>query len=299
VKGNKNVKGKTKSPRGGDGKGMKVKKLDNYAFAAILLMAAAGILIVIALITSLGEFITAAFVISATACALVGIFILTFTRGETIEPRHMGVLTAQWCKNICRIESDLGITGNAYFLPPRVTGESRVMQFNPTLTYSGSNVSAKELFIKTGAAGLIITPTCEPWISDLKKRNALKIPHEEEELIALINETLGEVFEFATRVSGSWHDNTMSLTFHGYRFIDGCRAVAHESEEFCVMNPCPVCSFCGSLIAEGTDKVVTVDQCSINPSSHDVTAVFSMLPVRKGSKPAEPSRQDAAPGSSR
>jgi hypothetical protein len=53
------------------GKMMKLKKLDNYASAAILLMAAAVILVAAALITNLGEFITAAFVISGTACALV------------------------------------------------------------------------------------------------------------------------------------------------------------------------------------------------------------------------------------
>jgi hypothetical protein len=277
---------------------MKLKKLDNYASAAILLMAAAVILVAAALVTNLGEFITAAFVTSGTACALVGIFILTFTRGETVDPRHFGILTAQWCKNICRIESDLGVTGNAYFLPPRVTGESRVMQFNPTLTYSGSDVSAKDPFVKTGAGGLIITPACEPWIQDLKKRNNLMVPDKEEELITLISETMGEIFEFASRVSGSWRDNTVTLTFHEYRFIDGCKAIAHESEELCTMNPCPVCSLCGALIAEGTDKVVTVDQCSTNSSSHDVTVIFSMLPFRKVTSPAQQLTSDADPGSS-
>ncbi len=260
---------------------MRVEKLDKYASAAIFLMSAAVILVAIALISNLGEFITAAFVISGMACALTGIFVLTFSRGETIDPRHLGILSAQWCKNICRITSDLGITGNAYFLPPRITGESRVMQFNPALTYSGSKVSAKEPFIKTGAAGLIITPYCDPWIQELKKRNALQIPEKEEELISLLSETIGEFFEFASRVSGSYRNNTITITFHGYQFIDGCKAIALESEEFCTMNPCPVCSLCGALIAEGTDKVVTLDQCSINTSSHDVTAVFSMLPFRK------------------
>jgi hypothetical protein len=266
---------------------MKFEKLDKYASAAIFLMSAAVILVATALITNLGEFVTAAFVISGMACALAGIFVLTFTRGETIDPRHLGILSAQWCKNICRIGSDLGITGNAYFLPPRITGESRIMQFNPALTYDGSNVSAKEPFIKTGAAGLIITPCCDPWIQELKKRNDLVIPEKEEELITLIGETIGEYFEFASRVSGSYRNNTFSITFHGYRFIDGCKAIALESEECCTMNPCPVCSLCGALIAEGTDRIVTLDQCSINPSSHDVTAVFSMLPFRKVAPPGE------------
>jgi hypothetical protein len=264
---------------------MKLQKLDSYAVAAILLMATAVILIAAALVTNLGEFITAAFVISGTSCAMIGIFILTFTRGETVDPCYLGLLFSQWSKNMSRIESDLGITGNAYFLPQRITGESHVMQFNPTLTYSGSNVSAKDPFTKTGAGGLIITPCCEAWIQDLKTRNALVIPNKEEELIVLINEIIGDTFGFASRVSGSWRDNTITLTFHRYQFIDGCTAIAHESEELCTMNPCPVCSLCAVLIAEGINKVVPVDQCSVNPSSRDVTVVFSLPPFQTAAAP--------------
>jgi hypothetical protein len=278
---------------------MKVKKPDNYAIAALLLAAAAIILIANALVFNLGEFITAALVVSGTACAFMGIFIFSFSRGEAFDPRYIGIITAQWARNISLIESDLGITGNAYFLPPRVTGESRVMQFNPTLTYSGSKVSAKEPFTKTGAAGLVITPSGEPWIQELRNRNALVIPDKEDELIILISETLGDVFGFANRVTGSWRDNTFTLTFQGYRFIDGCKAISHESEECCTMNPCPVCSFCAALIAEGTDRIVTVDQCSVNSSSQDVTVAFSMLPFRKDPSPTEPLPSDATPGSSR
>jgi hypothetical protein len=264
---------------------MNLKKPDIYAIGSILLMAAAVVLFITGLVTSLGEFVTAAFVISGTACLLTGIFMFAFTRKETIEPRHLGTLAAQWCKNIGRIESDLGITGNAFFLPPRVTGEPQVMQFNPSLTYSGGSVSAKEPFPKTGAAGLIITPNCEPWVQELRKRNDLEIPANEEELIILLNETLGEIFDFTSRVTGNHSDNTITLIFHGYRFIDGCKAIGQESEELCLMNPCPVCSFCASLIAQGMDRVITLDQCSTDPTTRDVTAVFSMLPSLKGPSP--------------
>lgn len=266
---------------------MKVKKLDNYAIASILLMAGAVILIATGLVTNLGEFITAAFVISGTVCALAGIFILTFTRGETVDPRYLGMLAAQWGKNMCDIEAGLHITGKAHFLPPRVTGEFRVMQFNPTMTYSGGTVSAKEPFTKIETPGLVITPCCDPWIQDLRKRNGLVIPTKKEELIILINEIIGDVFGFASRVSGSWRDPTMvELTFHGYRFIEGCKAIPDESRKCCTMNPCPVCCLCGALIAEGTDTVVTLDKCSIKPSSQDVTMIFSLLPSRKVTSPS-------------
>jgi hypothetical protein len=275
---------------------MKKIILNKYIIAAILFLSAAGILIAIGLTTNTGEFTTAAFVVSGAACAMSGIFVLTFSGSESVDARRVGLLTAQWCKNICYIETDLGITGNAYFLPPGVTGESRVMQFNPALTYSGGNVSAKEIFTKTGPAGLIISPSCEMWIQDLRKNNALIVPDKEDELIVLLSETIVDMLEFASRVSGSWSDDTVTLTFHDYRFIEGCKAVADESEEFCSMNPCPVCSLCGSLIAEGKNRVVTVDRCETN-SSHDVTAVFSMLPDRKVTLPAEQLSTDEAAGS--
>ena len=258
---------------------MKIKKPDKYASAAILLMAGAVTLIATALVINLGEFITAACVISGTVCALTGIFILAFTRGATVDPRYLGILAAQWNKNMYDIETDLGIQGIAYFLPPRITGESQVMQFNPTLTYIGGPVSAKKPFSRTEPTGLIITPCCDPWIQDLRKRHGLVIPGKEEEIIILINEIMGDIFEFASRVSGSWHEKTsVTLTFHTYKFIDGCKAIAQKSGSFCTMNPCPVCCLCGVLIAEGTGRVVNLDKCSINSSSHDVTVVFSIVP---------------------
>lgn len=290
------VKGSTVSPGKKRGKMMKRKKPDIYIIAGVLLMATAAILVAAALVTSLGEFVTAAFVVSGTACALIGIFMLTFARRDTVDSRNVGVLIAQWCKNISSIESDLGITGNAYFLPPRVTGESRVMQFNPTLTFSGSTAASKNIFSKTGAGGLIVTPCCEPWIQDLKTKNSLVIPEKEGELIILINETVGDVLEFASRVSGTSHDNTIEVTFHRYQLVDGCKAIARESEELCTMNPCPVCSLCGSLIAEGTDKIVTLDRCSVSPSGRDVTAIFTMSPFRKTAGPAERSPSDTGSG---
>jgi hypothetical protein len=269
---------------------MKIKTLDNYASASILLLAGAGILIATGLVTNLGEFITAAFVISGTVCALAGIFILSFTRGETIDPRYLGILAAQWGKNMCSIEAGLHISGKAHFLPSRLTGEPRVMQFNPTMTYTGGNISAKEPFTKIETPGLIITPCCDPWIQDLRKRNGMVIPHKKEELIILINEILGDVFGFASRVSGNWREtNAVELTFHKYRFIDGCKAMPDNSGKCCAMNPCPVCCLCGALIAEGTDTVVTLEKCSIQPSSHDFSVIFSLLPSSGVSSPSSTS----------
>jgi hypothetical protein len=261
---------------------MNLKLPDKYTTATILFMAAAAVLVAIALITDQGEFITAALVISGTICAMTGFFILTFSGGESVDLNLVGLLPAQGCINLCRIASDLGITGNAYFLPPHRTGEAWVRQFNPVSTYNGSKVSTKGSFPQTGPAGLVTIPSCDPLIQNLRKKNALVIPDKEEFLTHLLREIIEEVFEFSPRVSAIWHGSTVTITFHGYRLIDGCHVIAQASPHYCAMNPCSVCSLCGALIAEGTDKVVTLDQCSSASSSQDVTATFSILPLLDG-----------------
>jgi hypothetical protein len=168
--------------------------------------------------------------------------------------------------------------GHAYFLPPRVTGEAKVMQFNPTSTYDGKQGSETGSFREKGSAGLVITPSCDLLIQDLRKRHALVIPNNEENITQLLKETIEDVFKSAPQLSVKWKDSTVTITFHDYPAIDGCNIIAQKSPDCCAMNPCPMCCLCGALIAEGRDKVVTLSRCSMTSSSGDVTAVFSILP---------------------
>ena len=257
---------------------MKPIILNKYTIAGILLLAAAAVFIDIALISNPGEITTAAFVISALVFGMTGIFTLTFSGGDPVDPRLIGILPAQGSLTLCRLTHHLGMQGNAYFLPPRVTGEARVMQFNPTSTYDGKQGSEKGSFREKGPAGLVTTPSCDLLIEDLRKRNALVIPDKEEELTVLIRETIEDVFKLTPHVSARWNNNSVTITFHDFPSVEGCKIIARGSPNCCTMNPCPMCSLCGVLIAEGRDKVVTLDKCSFTSSSRDVTAVFSILP---------------------
>ena len=262
---------------------MKRLTLNKYTTAGILLLIAAAVFIAIALIFRPGDITTVAFVIAGMVCAIIGIFALTFSAGELVDPRLVGLLPAQGSLNISRLTKHLGIQGNAYFLPQRVTGEATVYQFNPTSTYDGRQGSEKGSFRQTGPPGLVTPPSCDLLIEDLKKRHALVIPDTEEELTCLIRETLEDVYKFAPRVSVQWGGSKVTITFHEYPYIDGCKVIAQKSRPCCSMSPCPACSLCGALIAEGLDKVVRLDRCAVNPPSKDVTAVFSILPYPEGS----------------
>ena len=263
---------------------MKPIILNKYSTAAILLFAAAAVFIFIALIYNPEDITTAAFVISGMVCAMTGIFTLTFSADDPVDPRLLGILPAQGSINLCRLTHHLGRHGHAYFLPPHFTGEARVIQFNPTSTYDGKLGSEKGSFREKGPAGLVIIPSCDLLIRDLRKRNALIIPANQENLTQLLRETIEDVFKFAPRVSARWLGSSVTITFHDYPSIDGCKVIALGSPDCCTMSPCPMCSLCGVLIAEGRDRVVTLDQCTISSSSRDVTAVFSLLPLPDGSR---------------
>ena len=257
---------------------MKRIYLNKYSIAAVLFLVAAAALITIALNIYFSEFIVAALVISAMAMGMTGLFILTFSGGEPVDPRLVGLLPAQGCINLCRIASDLDILGTAYFLPRGVTGETRIMQFNPVSTYTGGEVPAQISFPKKGPAGLVTVPTGNPLIQELRKRNALVIPENEDHLAQLIREAAREIFEFAPRVSASWNQTRITIIFHRYRFIAGCQFMAQESPGCCTRNPCPACSLCGIMVTEGTNKVISLDECSVSASKQDVIMIYSIMP---------------------
>jgi hypothetical protein len=258
---------------------MKPINLNKYSTAAILLFGVAAVFIDIALISNPQDITTAAFVISGMVCAMTGIFTLTFSAGEPLDSRLLGILPAQGSINLCRLTHYLGKHGHAYFLPQSITGENKVMQFNPISGYDGKQGSEKGSFRKKGPAGLVITPSCDLLIQDLRTRNALIIPDNEENLTQLLRETIEDVFKFAPRVTARWLGNSVSVTFHDYPSIEGCKIIERASGDCCVMNPCPMCSLCGVLISEGRDRITAIDRCTPSPSSHDVTAVFSILPL--------------------
>jgi hypothetical protein len=258
---------------------MKPIILNKYSTAAILLFAGAAIFIDIALISDQGDITTAAFVISGMVCAMTGIFTLTFSAGEPVDLRLIGLLPAQGCITLCRLTHHLGMNGNAYFLPRSVTGETKVMQFNPASTYDGKKGSENGSFRETGPAGLVTTPSCDLLFHDLKERYNLVIPENEEHLTQLLREIIEDGYKFAPQLSARWNGSTVTLIFHDYPFIDGCKAISqHGSPDCCAISPCPMCSLCGVVIAEGKDTVVGLRQCSILSSSRDVTAVFSFEP---------------------
>jgi hypothetical protein len=281
---------------------IRMKAPNKYAVAAVLFLTFATLFVAIPLIFPLDDFITAAFVIAGMTSTILGIFVLVFSGNEPVDPHLIGLLPVQACMNLCRLTSTAGINGNAYFVPPAATGESRVMQFNPVTTHHWSVSLCRKALengtiwnvyslppYDTGKArvapgsphGLTMIPSSDPLVQDLRKRNALVIPGGREELGTLLKETFVDVIEFAPRISVTWDTDSITITLHEYRFIDGCRLAGSAYPDCCARYPCPTCGLCGSLVAEGLNKVVALEKCSVS-SPGDVTAVFSFSDTPEG-----------------
>ena len=257
-----------------------------YFSAGFLLIAAAAVLIVIAVLTNRGDITSAALVIAALVCAIAGIFTLAFAGGEPIDPKLVALLPVQERITVCRIASDLGITGNAWFLPKRLTGEPRVMLFNPVSEYTGGNVRPEDSFPMSGPAGLVTVPAGDPLSAYLFRSAGIPWTDGEDDVTRLLKETICASFEFATDLSAHWEGDTVTVTFHEYRFTEGCRASMKESPRCCSMRPCAACSLCGAIIAESMDVPVCLERCA-PASGQGIVAVFTLLPDSKARAPEE------------
>ena len=256
---------------------MKLRLPQGYFGAGLLLMAAAAALITVAVLTNRGDITSAAVVIAALVCAVAGIFILTFSGGEPIDPRLVGLFPVGDRIAFCRIAADLGVTGNACFLPGRLTGEFRVMLFNPVAEYTGGNVRTDDSFPMSGPAGIVTVPPSDPLVHDLWKGAAPPWTDGEEDVTRLLRESVCGAFEFASDLSAQWQEETVTITLHGYRFIDGCRLCTTESPRCCSVRPCMATSLCGALIAQSMDAAISLERCSPDASKPDVTAVFTIV----------------------
>lgn len=259
---------------------MKIRLPDKYYRAAICFLLGASIFIAIPIFIRIGDTTTAAFIIAGMVFIMTGSFMFTLTGGEPMDPRLIGILPVQGSITLCHIAAEMGILRNAYFLPPRSTGKARVMQLNPSSEYDGSNILTDTSVLDTDPGGLLTIPSCDLLIQDLKERNAMVIPHLPEELTVLLSETIADTFDFASRVSAAWDGDQVTITLHDYQFIEGCRILEQNSHECCRRYPCPVCSLCGVLIAEGMDEIITVEHCGVAPSSRDV--IISLLQIPTG-----------------
>src|SRR5665647_502651 len=127
---------------------MNLLNLNKYSTAALLLLGAGAFFIDLALLTNRGDFTTSAFVISGMVCLITGIFTLTFSWNEPVDPRLLGILPAQGIMNLCCTTQLLGITGKHISFPPALPEMSGSCSSIRLLPISGVKILQRDHFGK-------------------------------------------------------------------------------------------------------------------------------------------------------
>jgi hypothetical protein len=253
---------------------MKVPRPDAYWAGSLACALTAILLISLAFLTNRGDLTTAALVLAGAVCIITGILLATLSRGDSMDPGIAGLLPVQGCINLSRVCADLGLKGNAFLVPGRREGGGSPMQFIPVTTFSHAPPEGEIIVSGEGAHGVLVVPSGIPLLDRIRKDTKVLLPGSVEEWVTLVRELCCEVLGIAGDVRGGRSGDCITLTLDGYRFRDGCEAMRRESPKCCTMNPCPVASLAGCLLAEGLGKVIEVRACTPSRDRQSVTLVF-------------------------
>jgi hypothetical protein len=260
--------------------GLKIPSMNPYYRASLVLISAAVVLVLVAVLTDRQDLTSGALVIAGLSCLLTGIFLATLSGAEPLDTRLFSLLPVQGCISLCRICSDLGISGNAVFLPASPGRNDRIMQFVPVSAYKGDDtlIRGDSFVTPPGPAGLLVIPSSAPLRLGLRERSQLGVPAGGAVLPDLFRETGVDLLEVADRVITKIDATTITVRMEEYRLIGGCRAMRQESPRCCLVSPCPVCSLFAVLAVEGTGRAVQVDQCTPGDGESSVTLVLTLVP---------------------
>lgn len=270
---------------------MKLQAANDYVVSGTVLLAAAATLLVIATVTNRGDLTSATLFLCGVATFLAGVFMLSFSRSEPFDAEVASLLSVPGMLNQCRICADLGVRGDAWFLPP-AEGAGPVREFVPVAGQDVPPVVQDFTFV-TGpdTPGIVLVPAAAPLIDYCEKKFSLVIPSAEGELIAAIRELVLDVLELADGVEIVRNGDSLVMTVRGYRLFSGCMVVASESPKCCSMHPCGICSLAACMLARGTGVPWQVSHVSFVEGKKQVTAILRSHP--------SPAPTGAGPGSSR
>ena len=91
--------------------------LNNLYSGAFSLIIAAVCLLALATATGRGDITTATLVLAGASCFITGVFLLALHKGEPISPEIAALLPAQGTIGIATLCADLGVQGDAWFIP--------------------------------------------------------------------------------------------------------------------------------------------------------------------------------------
>jgi len=251
-----------------------------YRAALLLIVAAAGLL-ALAAATGRGDITTATVVLAGAGCFIAGVFLLALNKGEPLDPAIAALLPAQGTITIATLCADLGVQGDAWFVPDDGT-VIQVIPVGETLpAITGDDYS---YITAEGAAAVRIAPTCAPLLLHLREKHALEIPEEDEALLACIVEVCDDLLEVAQKTEARRDGTNIVVTLTGYRLMPGCRAVRAASPKCCTMVGCAVCSLLAAIVALGKNVPTKIEHVSVD-EKRGVLRVILTGPAPRGAGP--------------
>ncbi len=269
---------------------MKTRPHNDYVLSGIVLLSAALVLLAVATLTDRGDLSSATLFLLGVACFLAGVFMLSFSRSDPLDTEVASLLPVAGMLNVCRICADLGVRGDAWFIPPS-GDEKSLREFIPVEGLDIPETFPDFSFLTDPASpGILLTPSASPLIDYLERKGGLEVPSGEPELLHAIREICEDVLELAEKVVIEREGETLVMSVKGYRLYPGCLSIATESPKCCTMHPCGICSLVACLLARGLSVPWHLEHVRIEEGRRGLVVVFRSL--------NGPSPRDAGPGSS-
>ncbi len=258
---------------------MKIGPHNDYALSGMVLLAFACILMAVAALTDRRDLSSATLFLSGVACFLTGIFMLSFSRSDPLDTEVASLLPVAGMLNQCRICADLGVRGDAWFLPPKERNGA-IREFIPV---QGGEIPESlpdfSFLTDLGSPGILLTPAALPLLDYLERKSALQVPAMEPELLQGIREICVDVLELAEKVHIERDGDCLVMEVRGYRLCAGCLLIAAESPKCCTMHPCGICSLVACLLAGGLMAPLQMEHIRFDERRKGFTVIFRGIPA--------------------
>jgi hypothetical protein len=253
---------------------VRLPRLNDYALSGIALLAGALALLLVAGFTNRGDLTSATLFLCGVACFLSGVFMISFSREEPVDADAAALFPAAGTLNVCRIGADLGLRGDAWFLPPEEENGA-VREFIPA-DGEGIPASVTDFSFQTGGdiPGLLVVPAAWPLVASLESTAGLRLPQSEPELLAALPGICIDVLQLAGEVEGRRAGDALVVSVRGYRLYPGCRVVSGASPKCCTMHPCGICSLVACLLALGLHTPWRLDVVRLEEGSRGITIML-------------------------
>jgi len=238
---------------------MEISSYVSSGLVGFSLFAVAGFAFLVMIFTEPGDATTATLSLAGISCLVGGLFALTLTRDNSIDPGVSECLATSYTYAVSQISAELGAQGNAFFIPSG--GDLR--QFVPAGVESP--LSHSPFPLDTPGCGFFLPPAAAPLLSYLERNHALTLPSEEPRIFAALKEILVDTLEVADGVTGRLDGDLICIDIIGYRLFSGCTAVHAGTPGRCSLSPCPVCSLVACALAKGTGRITTLDEVTLDP----------------------------------